>query len=185
MNHGNSISGGANPRRTFRTVDDERPDQENRCQNRSDQCQQCRILECHGRSMNAGSLRCNTGLIRSLSTLLHGIALSRRFEPEKRLLSFKECCTNCCTIALRNPLKRTKIIRSTYISQQHAQGSVVSQSAGRRFKSARRLQFSNGPARRHGLHNVPVTWVTLLGRMDFRAVRAPESPNRSTPNHSP
>jgi hypothetical protein len=27
--------------------------------------------------------------------------------------------------------------------------------------------------------------VTLLGRMDFRAVRAPESPNRSTPNHSP
>ena len=108
MNHGNSISGGANPRRTFRTVDDERPDQENRCQNRSDQCQQCRILECHGRSMNAGSLRCNTGLIRSLSTLLHGIALSRRFEPEKQLLSFKKCGTNCCTIALRNPLKRTK-----------------------------------------------------------------------------
>src|SRR5438552_11432313 len=32
-----------------------------------------------------------------------------------------------------------------------------------------------GPARRHGLHNVPKTWVTLLGRTDFRVVRAPES----------
>jgi hypothetical protein len=43
----------------------------------------------------------------------------------------------------------------------------------------------SGPARRHGLHNVPVTWVTLLGRTDFRSVGARESPNRSTPNHNP
>ena len=32
------------------------------------------------------------------------------------------------------------------------------------------------PDRTHGLHNVPVTWVTLLDRTDFRVVRVPESP---------
>src|SRR5690348_15376523 len=42
-----------------------------------------------------------------------------------------------------------------------------------------------GPARTHGLHNVPATWVTLLDRTDFRAVRALESPDRSTPDHNP
>src|SRR5260370_40974951 len=45
--------------------------------------------------------------------------------------------------------------------------------------------FKSGPARRHGLHNVPKTWVTLLGRTDFRVVRAPESPDRSIPDHNP
>src|SRR5438477_10799671 len=45
--------------------------------------------------------------------------------------------------------------------------------------------FEEGPARKHGLHNVPKTWVTLLGRTDFRVVRAPESPDRSIPDHSP
>src|SRR6266446_3261179 len=31
----------------------------------------------------------------------------------------------------------------------------------------------------------PETWVTLLGRTDFRVVRAPESPDRSIPDHNP
>ena len=43
---------------------------------------------------------------------------------------------------------------------------------------------NSGPARTHGLHNVPATWVTLLARTDFREVRAPESPDRSTPDHT-
>jgi hypothetical protein len=30
-----------------------------------------------------------------------------------------------------------------------------------------------GPARRHGLHNVPATWVTLLGRTDFERFEQP------------
>jgi len=42
-----------------------------------------------------------------------------------------------------------------------------------------------GPARRDGLHNVPKTWVTLLGRRDFRAVQALASADRSIPDHTP
>lgn len=39
--------------------EDECPDQESRHQYRSDQCQQRRIFECHGRSMNAASVNRN------------------------------------------------------------------------------------------------------------------------------
>src|ERR1700747_99032 len=42
-----------------------------------------------------------------------------------------------------------------------------------------------GPTRRHGLQNVPATWVTTLGRMGFRAAPALESPDRSIPDHNP
>ena len=43
-------------------------------------------------------------------------------------------------------------------------------------KNARPLKL--GPARTHGLHNVPKTWVTLLDRTDLRMVRALGSPDR-------
>src|SRR3984893_158113 len=33
-----------------------------------------------------------------------------------------------------------------------------------------------------GVRNVPKTWVTLLGRTDFRAARALASPDRSCPS---
>ena len=44
-------------------VEDEIPHQKSRHQNRSDQCQQRRIFECHGRSMDAGSARRNSRLL--------------------------------------------------------------------------------------------------------------------------
>jgi hypothetical protein len=37
-------------------VEDEIPHQKSRHQNRSDQCQQRRVFECHGRSMNVASV---------------------------------------------------------------------------------------------------------------------------------
>jgi hypothetical protein len=43
----------------------------------------------------------------------------------------------------------------------------------------------DGPARKHGLHNVPATWVTTSGRTGCREVPKPGSPNRSNPNHNP
>jgi len=42
-------------------VEDEIPHQKSRHQSRSDPCQQRRIFECHGRSMNAGSDSRNSG----------------------------------------------------------------------------------------------------------------------------
>ena len=35
------------------------------------------------------------------------------------------------------------------------------------------------------LHNVPKTWVTLLGRKGFRVVRALASPDRNIQDHNP
>ena len=45
-------------------VEDEIPHQKSRHQNRSDQCQQRRIFECHGRSMNVVSDSRNSGSFR-------------------------------------------------------------------------------------------------------------------------
>src|ERR1019366_6110176 len=42
-------------------VEDEIPHQKSRHQNRSDQCQQRRVFECHGRSMNVASDSRNSG----------------------------------------------------------------------------------------------------------------------------
>jgi hypothetical protein len=49
-------------------VEDEIPHQKSRHQNRSDQCQQRRIFECHGRSMNVASDSRNSGFCVGLLT---------------------------------------------------------------------------------------------------------------------
>ena len=53
-------------------VEDEIPHQKNRHQNRSDQCQQRRIFECHGRSMNVARGGCNSGSCRVAARHLKG-----------------------------------------------------------------------------------------------------------------
>ena len=58
------------------------------------------------------------------------------------------------------------------------------QAGGRGFESPHVHQSLTGPTRRHGLQDVPLHSNTL-GRMDFRAVRALASPDRSNPNHKP
>src|SRR5215469_2679843 len=83
----------------------------------------------------------------------------------------------------RSPCQTSALSRSKGIS---IRGNADTKSSRKVLKSspwARHL--TEGPARRHGLHNVPKTWVTLLDRTDFRAVRALASPYRSTPDHNP
>ena len=58
-------------------------------------------------------------------------------------------------------------------SRQAASGrmKLSSRSGVKLPKPTRPAICSEGPTRRHGLQNVPVTWVTLLGRTDSRAVQ--------------
>src|SRR5437899_3274317 len=58
MNDGNSITGGANPRRTLTKLKTNVHTRRTVARTRPDQCQECCLLECHGRSMKAAIVGC-------------------------------------------------------------------------------------------------------------------------------
>jgi hypothetical protein len=64
-------------------VEDEIPHQKSRHQNRSDQCQQRSIFECHGRSMNVAGDSRNSGLLARIGK--RGFLITRRFGGESFL----------------------------------------------------------------------------------------------------